>query len=418
MDERRRSTADPPALATVRERLGDLVAPVDRTETLPVSTAVGRTLAAPVTARRPIPGFDQAARDGFALRAADTEGATESDPVALSPAERPDDGTAAAVAPGEGLRVDAGRSLPEGADAVVALDAVDAPGTDLSTVADAELSVTGSVAPSEGVRAAGWDVAVDEAVLAADDRIGPSDPALCTAVGRTRVEVRQRPTVGIVPVGGGVTGGDPGPGEVVETDGTTVAEFVERAGGKVVLRNPVDPEPYSLRPAVERDLTKDLIVTVGGTGAGESDRIVGVVERLGEVFVDGVAVDPSGTTALSVVRERPVLSIPGDPVAAFVATTRLVAPAVARLAGREPPEPRTVAAELGTPVESERGVESFVPVALDGERRGTTVPTVRPVADGPLSTLARADGWVAAAPDRERLTAGETVSVERWEASV
>lgn len=415
MNERRRSTADPPALATVRERLDDLVAPVDRTETLPVSTAVGRTLAAPVTARRPVPGFDQAARDGVALRTDDTDGATERDPVALSLADRPDDGTADGIAPGEGVRVDAGRPLPEGADAVVGLDAVDAPGTDLSTVDEAELSVPAPVEPGAGVRAAGADVAVDEAALSAADRIGPSDPALCTAVGRTRVEVRQRPTVGIVPVGGGLTGGDPGPGEVVETDGTTVAESVERAGGKVVLRDPVAPERYALRPAVERDLTKDLLVTVGGTGGGESDRIVDVVESLGEVRVDGVALDPAGTTAVSVVRERPVISIPGDPVAAFVATTRLVAPAVTRLAGRKPPEPRTVAAELTESVGGEPGVESVVPVEL---REDEAARTARPVRDEPLSTLARADGWVVVPAERERVPAGETVSVERREASV
>jgi molybdopterin molybdotransferase len=194
--------------------------------------------------------------------------------------------------------------------------------------------------------------------------------------------------------------------------------LVGRAGGKVVLRDPVQAEPYALRPAVERDLTKDLLVTVGGTGPGESDRIVDVIEGLGDVSVDGVAVEPAGTTAVSGVRERPVVSVPGDPVAAFVATTRLVAPAVARLAGRDPPEPRTATAELGEPVERDPGVESVVPVALDGERGETAVPAARPVDDEPLSTLARADGWVTVAADRERLSAGETVSVERWEASV
>ncbi|QLH84114.1 molybdopterin-binding protein [Halosimplex pelagicum] len=419
MDERRRSTADPPALAAVRERLDELVAPVDRTETLPVSTAVGRTLASPVAARRPVPGFDQAVRDGFAVRAGDTEGATEGDPAVLAVGSDLDANAA--------VRVDAGRPLPDGATAVVGTESVATAGTetDPATVDGADLSVTEPVEPGEGVRSTGADVAAEETVLRAGDRIGPSDPALCTAVGRTRVEVRQRPTVGIVPVGGGLTGGDPGPGEVVETDGTTAAEFVERAGGKVVLRDPVEPEPYALRPAVERDLTKDLLVTVGGTGAGESDRIVGVIDGLGDVLVDGVAVDPAGTTALSVVRERPVISIPGDPVAAFVATTRLVAPAVARLADREPPEPRTGTAELDGPVESERGVESVVPVTLDGgggveDGSGgeTAAPVASPVRDEPLSTLARADGWVAVAPEHERLAAGETVSVERWEASV
>ncbi|WP_436910266.1 molybdopterin molybdotransferase MoeA [Halosimplex marinum] len=413
MDERRRSTAEGVGLAAARERLADHLAPVDRTETLPVSTAVGRTLAGPVAARRPVPGFDQVARDGFAVRAADTEDATERDPAAIAVGSELDANTA--------VRVDAGRPLPEGADAVVGHEAVPTAGrgADLETVEGSELSVADPVEPGEGVRLTGADVAVDEVVLAAGDRIGPSDPGLCTAVGRTRVEVRQRPTVGIVPVGGGLVGGDPGEGEVVETDGTTVAEFVEAAGGKVVLRDPVEPDPHALRPAVERDLTKDLLVTVGGTGSGESDRIVDAIADLGDVLADGVALDPAGTTALSVVRERPVVSIPGDPVAAFVATTRIVVPAVARLADREPPEPRTVGAELADSIESGEGVESVVPVELDrGENGEGEPPTASPVADEPLSTLARADGWVAVGADRERAAAGETVSVDRWEAAV
>ena len=419
MDERRRSTADAPGVAAVRERLRDLVAPIDRTETLPVSTAVGRTLADPVTARRPVPGSDQAALDGVTVRAADTADATHRDPARLSFAGNTDEGAAAGVEPGEALRVDAGRPLPEGADAVVALDAVATGGSTLETVDDAELTVAASVDPGDGVRPTGADVASGESVLGAGARIGPSDPALCTAVGRTRVEVLQRPTVGILPVGGGLVGGDPGPGEVVETDGTTIAEDVERAGGKVVLRDPVEPEPYALRPAVERDLTKDLLVTVGGTGAGESDRIVDVIDGLGEVRADGVALDPVATTAVSVVRERPVVSVPGDPVAAFVATTRLVAPATARLAGRDPPEPHTTAAELAVPIESEPGLESVVPVALDGGRDAESAsPVASPVGDEPLSTLARADGWVAVPAERDGLPAGETVSVERWEATV
>jgi len=419
MDERRRSTPARPAFGAARERLDERLAPVDRTETLPVSTAVGRTLAAPVAAHRPVPAFEQATRDGFAVRAADIEGATERDPTHLVVAVG-DDGGTAAVDPGRAVRVDTGRPLPDGATAVVDLGSVANAGATLEPVDGAELAVTESVESGEGVRSTGADVAEEETVLAAGDRVDPSSPAVCTAVGRTRVEVRQRPTVGIVPVGGGLVGGDPEVGEVVETDGTTVAEFVERTGGKVVLRDPVEPEPYALRPAVERDLTKDLLVTVGGTGAGESDRIVDAIDGLGDVLVDGVAIDPAGTTAVSVVRERPVISVPGDPVAAFVATTRLLAPTVARLGGRDPPELRTVAAELGGPVESERGVESVAPVAIEanGEDGAETAAVASTVTDEPLSTLARADGWVTVPAERGGLPAGETVSVERWEATV
>ncbi|WP_436924081.1 molybdopterin molybdotransferase MoeA [Halosimplex amylolyticum] len=422
MTEPPRSAADRTATSTARDRLRAVVAPTDRTETLPVSTAVSRPLAEPVVARRAVPAFDQAARDGFAVRAPDTADASAEAPVELAVATVSTDAAdavpAAAVEPGTAVPVEAGAQLPEGADAVAGPEAVHGV-ADPDTTDDA-LTVSRPVDPEVGVRRVGADVVADETVRPSGHRLRPSDPALCTAVGRTRVEVVQRPAVGIVPTGGAVTSGDPRPGESVETNGTTVAEFAERFGAKVTYRDPVEPAPHALRAAVERDLTKDLLVTVGGTGPGESDRIRDVVADLGEVEVDGVALEPGGTTALSVVRERPVLSIPGDPVAAFVATTQFVAPAVARLAGREPPAPVTVDADLATDVVSESGLTSVVPVAFedDDESGAETERTARLVADEPLSTLARADGWVVVPTDRERVPAGETVSVERWEASV
>ncbi|MFC7195949.1 molybdopterin molybdotransferase MoeA [Halosimplex aquaticum] len=406
MTESRRSAPDRTSPSTARERLRAVVAPIDRTETLPVSTAVDRPLAEPVTAHRAVPSFDQAARDGFAVRAADTADARVELAVATASA---DGGATASVEPGTAVPVEAGDELPDGADAVVYPDAT-----------GESLAVVRPVDPEVGVRRAGADVAADETVRPAGHRLRPSDPALCTAVGRTRVEVVQRPAVGIVPTGGGIADGGSRPEETVETNGTTVAEFAERFGGKVTYRDPVTPDPHALRAAVQRDLTKDLLVTVGGTGPGESDRIVDVIADLGEVEVDGVAVEPAETTALSVVNDRPILSLPGDPVAAFVATTQFVAPAVARLAGRDPPVPVTADAALATALDGEAGVTSVVPVEFEeGDESDTeTERTARPVADEPLSALARADGWMVVPPTRERLAAGETVSVERWEASV
>lgn len=416
MTETRRTAADRPPLPEASERLHRGVAPIDRTERLPVSTAVGRTLAEPVTASRAVPGYERVARDGVAVRAADTADANGDEPVEL-------DAGSASVEPGTGVPVEAGDELPDGADAVVGVDALASdsqePSSDSREGADGEFAVVRPVESGAGVRRAGSDVAADETVRPAGHRIRPSDPALCTAAGRTRVEVVQRPTVGVVPTGGGVVDDTPESGETVETNGTTVAEFAERFGAKVTYRDPVAPDPHALRAAVQRDLTKDLLVTVGGTGRGESDRIVDVIADLGEVQFDGVALEPGGTTALSIVDERPVLSIPGDPVAAFVATTRFVAPAVARLAGRDPPAPATVEAELAAEVDSAAGRTSVVPVAFEDESTmagGTR--TARPIADEPLSTIARADGWVVAVSDRGGLPAGETVSVERWEASV
>jgi len=416
MDEIGPSPADRTALSAVRDRLDEEVDPIDRTETLPVSTAVGRSLADSVTARQSVPHYDQVARDGFAVRAADIADADEANSTVLALDEISAGGTAR-IAPGTAVRVDAGDELPDGADAVVALGDGARRGTDLQTVSDGEITVERPVSSASGVRTAGDDVALDEVVRPAGHRLRPSDPALCTAVGHTRVEVVQRPTVGVVPASGGLVPGDPSSGVVVETNGTTVSEFVERWGGKVTYRDPVSTDPHALRAAVQRDLTKDLLVTVGGTGQGESDIVGSVIADLGEVLVDGVALEPGETTTLSVVRDRPVVSVPGDPVAAFVAVYQLVGPAVTRLAGRDPPVPVGTDAELDETVDSERGVTSIRPVEFVGDGGGTD-RTVRPVEDEPLSTLARADGWVTVSPETESVAAGETVSVERWNESV
>jgi len=416
MDETRSSPADRTALSTVRDDLHEVVDPIGRTETLPVSTAVGRTLVDSVVARRSVPHYDQVARDGFAVRAADTADADETDSTVLALDETSADGNAR-VAPGTAVRVDTGDELPDGADAVVALGDGARHGTDLQTVSDGEIAVERPVASGSGVRPTGDDVALDEVVRPAGHRLRPSDPAACTAVGHTRVEVVQRPTVGVVPTGDGLATGDPSSGAVVETNGKTVSEFVERWGGKVTYRDPVSTDPHALRAAVQRDLTKDLLVTVGATGQGESDIVGSVIADLGEVLVDGIALEPGETATLSVVRDRPVLSVPGDPVAAFVAVYQLVGPAVTRLAGRDLPVPVATDAELDTAVESEGGVTSIRPVEFVGDGDGT-VRTVRPVDDEPLSTLARADGWVTLSPETESVRAGETVSVERWEETV
>lgn len=412
---------EPPDAAL--DRLRTHLAQVDRTERLPVSTAVGRPLAEPVVARRPVPHYDQVTRDGFAVRADDTTGATASCPAVLPVGDRVDGGRAVAV--------DAGDELPTGADAVVGAGATADGGPALDTVSEpagdeSDLTVAESAEPGDGVCERGADVAVDEPVRPAAHRLRRSDPALCGAVGRTRVEVVQRPAVGVVPTGHGVVGGDPAAGETVETNGTTVAEYVEGWGGKVTYRDAVATDRYALRAAVERDLTKDLLVTVGGTGAGEFDRVAGVLADLGAVLVDGVALDPGGTARLAVVRDRPVVALPGDPVAAFVAMTRFVGPAVTTLAGRPTPTPDTAVAALSDPLESERDVQSVVPVAFEDDEpphNGTDPVTspdggdplyVRPVSDEPLSTLARADGWVAVPPERARLPANSSVTVERW----
>jgi len=428
MSERRESGfKERTRLTEAVARLREVVDPVDRTERVPVTSAVGRVLAEDVRARRAVPHYDRAAMDGFAVRAEDTFGTSPRSPAVLRTVASSSDGEGGtehgtdeeenpSVAPGTAVRVHTGSELPAGADAVVKVEDAD--------VRDETVEVGAAVAGGENVAPVGEDVTESETVFEAGRRLRGSDLALCKSVGTTRVEVHARPTVGVVPTGEELVDADPRPGEVVETNGLTVATLVERWGGKPTYRNVVDDERHALRAAIERDLTKDVVVTTGGTSVGERDLVPEVVSDLGEMLVHGVALKPGHPVGFGVVRETPVLLLPGYPVSCLVTAVQLVRRAVKR-AGNLPLDPHPGAeATLAEKIPSEVGVRTFARVAIeDGpseeqDEATEATPTARPVRTGGagvLSSVAAADGWVPVPESREGIPAGETVTVEDWE---
>jgi molybdopterin molybdotransferase len=425
-------------IAAARERLLDAVTPLDRTESVPLGSADGRVLAASITADVPVPGYDRAAMDGWAVRAEDTFGASDRSPAILRrrTVEATDDGTADpddhatpdAVAPGEAARVHTGSAMPDGADAVVMIEHTEA--------VAGEVEIFDAVAEGENVGDAGEDVAVGQPLYDAGHRLRPSDLGLLKSVGVDRPEVYAEPTVGVVPTGDEIVQHDPQPGEVIETNGLTVSQFVERWGGQATYRNIVPDDPNAIRAAIQRDLTKDVVVTTGGSSVGERDHTVDVIDELGEVLVHGVALKPGHPVALGVVEETPVLALPGYPVACIVNAVQFLRPAVRAVAGRAPPVPAhpTTEATLARKIDSEPGVRTFARVRLEpanrsderddadeppeyddaDDHRPRAIPT-RASGSGVLSSVALADGWVVVPEDREGIPADATVAVEDWE---
>jgi len=393
-------------IAAARATLREAVAPHDRTETRPVGAADGRALAAAAAARRPVPGYDRVAADGHAVRAADTFGAGGRSPAVLRPVE-------GSVGPGEAVRVTAGDELPGGADAVARL-------------ADAErvggvLELFGAVTEGENVDPAGSDADEGERLFDAGDRLRPSDLGLLRAAGHATVDLRDRPTVAVVPTGDGLVADAPDGGEIVETDGLTAARLVERWGGDATVRDPVPGDRSAIRAALAT-VDADLAVTTGGTSAGDA-----AVGALGEPLVHGLALSPGRTAALGAVGDTPAVLLPGDPVACLVAAAHLLRPAVRRAGGLPGDGAPAVAATLARKIASEPGVRTAAPVRLEpsaGRERATGADggagsrEAAPTGvgdDTDRSSVARADGWVTVAEDREGIAAGERVGVERWE---
>jgi molybdopterin molybdotransferase len=386
----------------------DAAGPKTGTETISLTRADGRVLAAPIAAARNVPHYRRAAMDGYAVRAADTFGASERSPEVLRIGDR--DGP---VGPETAVRVHTGSALPDGADAVVMIEHVE----ELEELG--ELEVGDAVAEGENVAPVGEDVEEDQPLYDAGHRLRPSDLGLLRSVGYGRLEVAERPTVGVIPTGEELVETDPGPGEVIETNGLTVSRLVERWGGDATYRDVVTDDAESLRVAIQRDLTKDVVVTTGGSSVGERDLLPEVIDDLGEVLVHGVGLKPGHPVCLGIVEDTPVLALPGYPVACIINAVQFLRPTLRWLEGTTPDSLPTTHARLERKIPSEPGTRTFARVQLE-ERDGedgpdfAAVPT-RASGSGVLSSVALADGWVVVDDEREGIPEGETVVVEDWE---
>ncbi|WP_435175499.1 molybdopterin molybdotransferase MoeA [Halorussus sp. AFM4] len=404
-DRKRSGFKDKTRLAAARERLLDAVRPHGRTEEVPLSSADGRALAEAVVAARNVPHYPRAAMDGYAVRARDTFGASDRSPEVLRHAGGPED--ADEVPPDGAVRVHTGSELPPGADAVVMIEQTDEFGD--------EVEVFDAVAEGENVAPVGEDVEAGQRLYDPGHRLRPSDLGLLKSVGVDTVEVRDRPTVGVIPTGEELVQADPEPGEVVETNGLTVSHYVERWGGDATYRDVVTDDPDALRAAVQRDLTKDVVVTTGGSSVGERDLLPEVVSDLGELLFHGVALKPGHPVAVGVVEDTPVVMLPGYPVACIINAVQFLRPAM-KTAGGLPIEGfPTTEARLARKIRSEPGIRTFARVQLDEEDGETTATPTRASGSGVLSSVALADGWVEVPEGREGIPEGEIVSVQDWE---
>lgn len=382
-----------------RERLLDAVSVHDRTERVPLGSADGRTIAEPVTAPDPVPGYDRAAMDGYAVRAEDTFGAGDRSPNVLR--------TGDAVGTDTAERVHTGSELPVGADAVVMIEQVEEVG--------GELEIYDTVAEGENVGPEGEDVSEGQTLYEPGHRIRPSDLGLLKSVGIDAVEVFERPIVAVIPTGEELVQSNPDPGEIIETNGLTVSRLVDRWGGRPTYRDVVTDDREALRAAIERDLTKDIVVTTGGSSVGERDLIPEVVDELGEILVHGVALKPGHPVALGIVEDTPVLMLPGYPVACIVNAVQFLRPALKRAGGTAIDDHPTTEARLDRKIRSEPGVRTFARVKLDREDDEPVATPTRVSGSGVLSSVALADGWVVVSEDSEGIAEGETVAVENWE---
>jgi putative molybdopterin biosynthesis protein len=401
-------------------------------ESIPVADACGRVTAEPVWARMSSPHYHASAMDGYAVRAGDTAGATETRPVQLQlVGSVTGQGVEDVARPAQA--VNTGAPLPLWADAIIMvedaqlLDDEDRPRSSLERPT-CRIEIRASVARWQHVRPMGEDMVATELVLPANHVLRPVDLGAIAGSGHSTVCVRRKPRVAIVPTGSELVPVDREepvrPGEIVEYNSMVLAAQVEGWGGQVT-RWPIVADCFDdIRAAVrEAAGTHDLVLVNAGSSAGTEDYTASVVADLGKVLVHGVAVRPGHPVILGVIgnhgkagNQVPVVGVPGYPVSAALTGEILVEPLLARWLGR-PSEPRpTIEAAISRQVLSPMGDDEFLRVAV-GQVGKRVVATPLGRGAGTISSLVRADGIVLIPRFSEGLQAGEIVTVKLYRSS-
>ena len=333
--------------------------------TVELELALGRVLASDVVARVDLPGFDNSAMDGYAVRSADVAGAGAAAPVVLDVAGdiAAGDTRRHVLRPSTTMRIMTGAPLPEGADAVVPVEESDG--------SVDRVALTLAAEPGRHLRRRGEDVRTGDVVLRAGDRVTPGRLALVAAVNVPVVDVVPRPRVSVLSTGDELVpaGLELAHGQIVDSNGPMLAALIEAAGGELVGVGHLNDEVAAWTSLFDRmPGDPDLVLTTGGVSMGAYDTVKEVLSTTGTVEFSKVAMRPGMPQGAGVVgpRRTPIITLPGNPVSSFVSFHVFVLPVLRALAGLDPEVTMTeaVAAQGWSSV---AGKVEFTRVVCDGD---------------------------------------------------
>ena len=404
--------ADGDRLRTVDEHLAvvlDGIGSIDPIE-LPLMDAQGLLLAENVVSDVPLPGFDNSAMDGYAVRAVDTRDATPDSPTVLPVVGDVVAGATSrsGMGPGLAMRIMTGAPIPAGADAVIPLEKTDR--------GVARVSIAQPVHTGECVRRSGEDLAPGAPALGAGAALGPQQIALLAAIGRDRVVVRPRPRVIAISTGSELieVGRPASFGEVTDSNSYLIASAARDAGADVRRFGIVPDDHSALLDTLESQLLRaDILVTTGGVSMGAFDVVKQALSELGTVEFTRVAMQPGKPQGFGHLGNRiPIFCLPGNPVSALVSFEVFVRPAIRKLLGKRNLQRATVQAVALESIQSPPGTRQYRRGLLHREAGGGySVSFVGGAGSHLIASLASSNCLVVLAEDVTEVPAGSRVTV-------
>ena len=383
-------------------------------EEVDIKITLHRFLAEEIVAPANLPGFNRSTMDGYAIRAEDSFGATDSLPSYLKIIGEIKMGVKPEfkINPGEAVKISTGGMLPEGANAVMMVEYTE-------QIDDTTIEARRSISPWENVIRKNEDLKIGEIILRKGHRLRPQDMGVLAGIGKTNIKIYRKPKIAIISTGNEIIPAKEKPliGQVRDINSYTLGACIEEAGGVPVYRGIIKDEVILLEQEIKKTIKEDKVEAViisGGSSVGVRDVTLEVLNRLGKpgVLIHGVSIKPGKPTILAVADNRPIFGLPGHPVSAMIIFDLFVRPLISWLQGEEYNynSAKEIEAELTCNMVSDSGREDYVRVFVykEGEKF-----YAEPILgkSGLISTMVRASGLIKIGLNVEGLEKGNKVMV-------
>lgn len=405
------SCCDAPGLMPIEqalEKIQQVMVPVSETEMVPVHKLAGRIMAEDIISPIDVPGYDNSAMDGYALRHADLASVTVFTQIGKSFAGSPFNGR---VEAGQCVRIMTGAQIPEGADTVVMQENVHDD--------NGQISLLSAVKPGEAIRRRGEDIGKGQVVLSKGHRISPVDIGLLTSVGISEVRVFRQITVALFSTGDELR--QPGEalpdGCIYDSNRPALYALLNELGAKVLDLGVVEDNPDSIRDAfLKADKEADVVITSGGVSVGEADFTRDILEELGEIDFWKLAMKPGKPLAFGRLPNSYFFGLPGNPVSAMVTFHQIALPNLLRLGGNEPAPRFRIQARAAAPFKKRPGRTDFQRGIWERDNQnGLQVSPLSNQSSGVLSSISQANCYIVLEQERGSVEAGEMVTIEPFD---
>ena len=381
--------------------------PVAQAESVSLYAAMGRVLAEDIAATEYVPDFDRSTVDGYAVRASDTFGCTDSIPaiVTLRGEVLMGEGADFALNPGECAAVPTGGAVPDGADSVVMIEYTEDYG-------DGTVGICKSAAPGQNMIFRGDDVCPGKVILHKGSVLSSQDIGALAAIGRVQVPVVKKLTVGVISTGDELVPPEltPGPGQVRDVNSPMLEAMLGAFGAEVIHYGIVVDNEALLSEKVRKAVSEcDAVLLSGGSSVGVKDAACRIIESMGSLLLHGIAIKPGKPTILGKAGAKPLVGLPGHPVAAYFITRLFVLPLLSRLMGRTQ-ESYTVTARVTESIGANHGRAQYQCCRLE-RREGQLYAVPIRGKSGLITTLAGSSGYFCIDRDCEGLPKNAEIQV-------